>query len=480
MGLYLGIDVGTTTLSVVVLDVAAGCLLHTSTTPHGADCTTADDRARGRAEVDLHRIHALTLRQVRAAVEAVAARRDELRAVGVTGQQHGMALQDCDGRPVGPAITWQDRRVLESVPGTSETWLERVIRLAGGIPAFERMGCVPSRGYLGATLFWLQQQGHIPESADVACFVPDTAVTLLTGERACCDPTNGGSSGLLDVVSCQWDWGMIERLGLPSRLFPDVRLPGAVVGELRHDLLGELGLDAQLPVCVAIGDNQAAAFSALREPEASLSLNVGTGAQISAVLDAYQYVPSLQTRYFSGGRYLLVGAGLFGGRSYAYLRDLFRQVGEGLLGVTAGDDLYDRMNALASAVPSGCDGLRCSPLFTGSLLEPELRASFTGLTPQNLTPGHLTRALLEGMAEVFYEYYKMMLPLIGARRQLVGSGNGICLNPLFQRILAERFGAPLVLPAVQEAAATGAALVAAVGVGEFEDWSAVSRWIRYA
>ncbi|NLG28644.1 MAG: autoinducer-2 kinase, partial [Chloroflexi bacterium] len=91
-----------------------------------------------------------------------------------------------------------------------------------------------------------------------------------------------------------------------------------------------------------------------------------------------------------------------------------------------------------------------------------------------------TRALLEGMAEVFYEYYKMMLPFTGARRQLVGSGNGICLNRLFQRILAERFGLPLVLPAVEEAAATGAALVAAVGTGEFESWSAASRWIRYA
>ncbi|NLG28011.1 MAG: hypothetical protein GX557_08875, partial [Chloroflexi bacterium] len=417
MGLFLGIDLGTTTLSVVVLDVAAGCLLHASTTPHGADCTTADDRARGRAEVDIQRMQALTLRLVREAIEAVAARRDELRAVGVTGQQHGVALLDANGRPVGPAITWQDRRVLDLVPGTSETWLERVIRLAGGESAFERMGCVPSRGYLGATLYWLQQQGRIPQGADVACFVPDTAVTLLTGARARCDPTNGGSSGLLDVVNCQWDWGMIKRLGLPTRLLPAVQLPGTVVGELRGDLLGELGLDAPLPVCVAIGDNQAAAFGALRDPEASLSLNVGTGAQISAVLDAYRYVPSLQTRYFPGGRYLMVGAGLFGGRSYAYLRELFRQVGEGLLGVTAGGDLYDRMNVLASAVPSGCDGLRCSPLFTGSLLEPELRASFTGLTPQNLTPGHLTRALLEGMAEVFYEYYKMMLPFTGARRQ---------------------------------------------------------------
>jgi len=258
-----------------------------------------------------------------------------------------------------------------------------------------------------------------------------------------------------------------------------VRLPGSVVGELDAGLCDSLALAARLPVCVAIGDNQASVFGALREPAQSLCLNVGTGAQISAVMPDYRYLSTLQTRYFLGGRYLLVGAGLFGGRSYAYLRELFRQVGQAFYGGQGDEALYDQMTRLAEAVPAGCDGLRCSPLFTGSLLEPTLRASYTGITPQNLTPGHLTRALLEGMAEVFYRFYTEMMPTIGARTQLVGSGNGICLNALFQHILAERFGLPLAMPALQEAAATGAALTAAVGMGEFENWDAASRWIRY-
>lgn len=479
MGLYLGLDIGTTTLSVVVVDVEGRGLLYARTVAHEADATAAVDKARGWAEVDLDRVGQLLMGLLADAVQGLGQRRDALQAVGVTGQQHGMALLDAANRPLRSAITWQDRRVLEQVPGRTETYLEQFIRRAGGVPAFARMGCLPSRGYLGPTLSWLQQRGELPDDAAAVCFVPDYAVARLTGQPPVCDPTNGGSSGVMDVVDCQWDWEMIARLGLPARLFPQVRLPGAVVGELAEAVCARLGIERRLPVCVALGDNQASVFGAQRDPEQSLSLNVGTGAQISAVIGEYRYLPTLQTRYFPGGRYLLVGAGLFGGRSYAYLRDLFRQVGQAFYGGQGDEALYDQMTQLAEAVPAGCDGLRCSPLFTGSLLEPTLRASYTGITPQNLSPGHLTRALLEGMAEVFCSFYQEMLPTIGARAQLVGSGNGICLNRLFRRILAERFGLPLAIPALPEAAATGAALIAAVGVKELADLRAASHWIRY-
>jgi len=173
-----------------------------------------------------------------------------------------------------------------------------------------------------------------------------------------------------------------------------------------------------------------------------------------------------------------VGAGLFGGRSYAYLRDFFRQVGIVFFGISGDEELYDEMTQLASAVPSGSEGLRCTPLFTGTRTDPTVRASFMGISPQNFTPAHFTRALLEGIAKGFFDFYKRMKPVIGERAYLVGGGNGIRRNRLLAEILTETFDMPLHIPYHGEEAATGAALLAAVATRELESLDAAAALLR--
>jgi sugar (pentulose or hexulose) kinase len=174
----------------------------------------------------------------------------------------------------------------------------------------------------------------------------------------------------------------------------------------------------------------------------------------------------LETRPFVGDRYLLVGAGLTGGAAYAVLHDFIRQVGAEIFHVAA-EDLYAALNRLAAATPPGSDGLLCDPRFTGTRHEPNRRGSFSNLAPANFTPGHLARALLEGMAIAFHALYEAMLAA-GARprQRLIGAGNGMRRNPLLARIVAERFALPLATPRHTEEAAVGAALLASVAAGE--------------
>ncbi len=479
MALYIGLDIGTTTLSTVILDAQSGHLLARHTVLHGAGASTPEEKARGRAELDLWKLRSLVTQSLADIVSQIAARATEVRGIGVTGQMHGVAFLRPDATPVRTAITWEDRRADERFPGGHETYLERFIALAGGPDAFARTGCLPATGYLGPTLFWLRQNGLLPPPPTRACFVPDAVVSFLTGLPPYTDPTDGGSSGIFDIVAREWDWSLIARLGLPKEILPEVRETGEQAGGLLPALARQTGLPAGIPVFVALGDNQASFLGSVREPARGLSLTVGTGSQVSALVERFRRLPGLDTRYFPGGRYLLVGAGLFGGRSYAYLRDFFRRVGTSFFGGRGDEELYDRMTQLAAEVPPGAEGLRCSPIFTGTRLDPTVRASFTGLAPHNFTPGHLTRALLEGMAEGFHRFYEEMQPLAGERTHLVGSGNGLRRNRLLAEIVKQRFGLPLYFPALEEEAATGAALTAAVGTGELAKWDAASSLLQY-
>ena len=474
--MYIGLDIGTTSISAVVLDTESGALL----AQHSVANRAAIAAGAGRAEVDLARVQALAVEALAGITAEAGVDAAQIRGIGMTGQQHGVAFVDDAAAPAGPAITWQDLRVQSPMPGSQKSYLQTFVDRAGGRDAFQRMGCLPAAGFLGTTLFWLHEKDQLPAPPAMACFIPDAVAAFLSGETPLVDPTLAGSAGIFDIVSNQWDADLLRRVGLPSHLLPPIGRAGARLGGLRPEIAQKVGLPAGIPVGVAVGDNQASFIGSVQDPAASLLINVGTGGQISARTDDFHFIPGLENRPFPGGHYLLIGGGLFGGRSYAYLLDFFRQAGDALFDAAAGDDLYERMTALAAAVPAGCDGLRCSPLFTGTRVDPSLRASFTGLSPQNFTPGHVTRALLEGMAEGFHLFHAQMAPVIGDRAPLVGAGNGVRRNRLLAQILAARFAMPLHVPALSEEAAAGAAITAAVGAGEFGDLDeAMQKLLRY-
>ncbi len=473
MAVHVGIDVGTTNLAAVAWDSDGGHLRGRWSLPNGG----RRDDAPGRAELDLHVVQAQVIELL--ALVGAALPLESIAAVGVTGQQHGVGFLDGDGRPVARAITWQDQRAAHELLPSGETALQRYLRLAGGIEALDQLGCRPATGYLGPTLLWLLEMDQLPSESDVrACFVPDAAVAALIGQAPPCDPTDAGSSALYDIVGGAWDDSLAKRLGLPRDLLPPVVETGTQVGGLSEDAARATGLVAGTPVCVAMGDNQASYLGSVREPARTVLVNMGTGSQCSLMSPSFRRLPGVDTRAYPDGRYLFVGAGLFGGRSLAYLQGLFHRIGEAFWDQPSPPSL-DAMVALAQRTPPGADGLRCDPTFTGTRLDPNARGAFVGLTPQNLTPGHLTRALLEGMANAFSRLYRDMAASLGRREILVGAGNAIRRNPLLWELLGDSFDLPLVIPAWEEEAAVGAAMAAAVGVGAIRDWDAAAAAVRY-
>ena len=475
MARYLGLDIGTTTLTALVLDAACGQVVAVRTVGNACEVTDAADRRRGRSEWDAGGMIALAQEVIREVVAAGG----PVEGLGVTGQMHGMLLVDRDERPLGPFVGWQDRRGLEALAGTAGSYVERM-RAATESVGTPMCGCRPHTGYLGTTLFWMAAQGALPSMPFTVSFLPDYAVAVLTGARPVTDATDAAGSGLFDVANRRWDTGLLRELELPAAVLPEVRPSGSRAGGLTRAAAVATGLPEGLPVYVACGDNQASFAGSVGDYDASLLVNVGTGGQVSAYATRAAATGGLEARPYMDGGTLLVGAGLVGGRSYAWLRGVFREVGQAFYGARGDEDLYEAMNRLAAAVPPGSEGLRCEPLFTGTRQAPDRRGVWDGVGTANFTPGHMARALLEGTSAQFQAMYGEMEGLgAGGRSRLVGAGNGIRKNPLLREILEGTFGMPMAIPAHTEEAAFGAALLAAVGDGAFGSIREAGRVVRY-
>ncbi|MGB5048684.1 MAG: FGGY family carbohydrate kinase, partial [Caldilineaceae bacterium] len=205
--MYIGLDIGTTTLSAVILDTESGQLLAHQATPNRAGIAPGP----GRAELNMSRLAELTVECLTRIVTDSAIDPPSVRGIGVTGQQHGVAFFNGAGldgagldgvdTPARTAITWQDLRAQEMMPGSNQSYLHQLIQRAGGVEAFRRMGCVPAAGFLGTTLFWLRENEELPSPPVTACFIPDAIVTFLTGARPASDPTLAASSGLFDIIA---------------------------------------------------------------------------------------------------------------------------------------------------------------------------------------------------------------------------------------------------------------------------------------
>jgi sugar (pentulose or hexulose) kinase len=475
---FLGIDLGTTTISAVALDAAGGELLASRTVPNTAEITSPADKARGRSEWDVSAIARQACGCLRDLAGQLRGRGSELAGLGITGQQHGMVLVDPDLRPRSPLINWQDRRGDEVIPGTSETWVQRARALLGP-DAPQRTGCRLATGYLGLTLFWLKQHGLLT-GRSTACFLMDYLAADLTGGDPVTDPTCAASSGVFDVQRDEWDQPALDALDISPEQLPEIRQSGAPLGGLGQVAAEETGLPQGLPVFVGIGDNQASFLGSVAERDRTILVNVGTGGQVTAYSEHFVYHPELETRPFPRGGHLLVAAGLSGGSAYAALEGFFRAVGVEVLGATADEPLYPVMNRLAAGAPAGAGGVRCEPFFAGTRERPRLRAAWTGVSAENFTPANVTRALLEGMARTFASGQELIGSALGRRGSaLVGAGNGVRANPLLARLIGEGLGLPLRVPLHREEAACGAARLAAVGAGVFPDLAAACATLRY-
>ncbi len=384
-----------------------------------------------------------------AARKAAGTRGPEVTALGLSGQMHGVVLAGPDGRPLLPAVLWADAR--------STDYLHAYRSLDED--ARRRLANPPATGMAGPTLLWLRDnESGAYESAQLALQPKDWLRLRLTGEAAA-EPSDASATLLYDLYADDWDYEVVETLGLRSDLLAPLAVSSEVAGSLTREAAEHLGLRAGLPVAAGAADTAAAMLgSGLSEPGV-VQLTVGTGAQIVAPVDRPGPDPHPRTHL-----YRAAAPDLFYSMAAIQNAGLALEWARRVLGASWAE-VYEE----AFAVPAGAEGAAFLPYLSGERtphLDPGARGAWTGLGLGH-GRGHLLRAALEGVACALREGLETLEATGVSAPELRLAGGGTTREP-WRRLLADVLGRPLqLLPedVSASASARGAALLAGIASG---------------
>ena len=428
----LGIDIGTTTISAVILAIPTHRSCGVYTIASGADLQAAEPFAKTQDACGI-------VERVNKLIDALLHRCPAICAIGFTGQMHGIVYMDEDGHLLSPLYTWEDSRAGVAYDGVTPSTCEIIS---------ERTDWRVPPGYGLATHIDLLRHGKVPQNAAKLATIMDYAACHITGRRTpLCHVTNAASLGFFTPAH-GFDIHFLKELGVDPSILPAYTMENTVVGTYRG-----------IPVSVAIGDNQASFLGSVQRPEETVLINFGTGSQITLLYDGeapFDPTPEIEVRPYLCGESLISGSALCGGRAYALLESFFRaySVACGL----PDTEQYEVMNRLASQAIEEDTRLSVQTTFCGIRSDHTIRGAITGIGEDSLTPGALIAGTLYGMAEELYNMFRQM-PTERIQRVVV-SGNAVRKNPALRQVLTRVFGMEIAIPVHREEAAYGSALFA--------------------
>ena len=434
MPLVAGVDSSTQACKVVVRDADTGDLVREGRAAHPAG-TEVDPRAW---ETALH--------------EALAAAGglDDVEALSVGGQQHGMVCLDETGEVVRPALLWNDVR-------SADAAADLVAELDGGRAWADAVGVVPVASFTVSKLRWLADAE--PANADrtaAVCLPHDWLTWRLAGaaglETLTTDRSDASGTGYWSAATGEYRTDLLARaLRGRTPVLPRVAGPAEVVG--RH---GGVALGA------GAGDNAAAALG-LGARAGDVVVSIGTSGVVSAVSDAAAADPSGIVAGFADatGRHLPLVCTLNAARVLDAAAAMLRVS-------------LDELAELALQAPAGADGLVLVPYLEGERTPdlPHATGSVHGLTLRTSTPAHWARAAVEGLLCGLADGIEALAGQGAAVERVLLVGGG-ARSRAVQEIAPAVFGRPVLVPEPGEAVADGAARQAAWALtGQLPDWAA--------
>ncbi len=398
----------------------------------------------------------------RVLLEAKVAPRN-VAAIGITNQRETTILWDRDGRPIANALVWQDRRTAPLCEELRERGLEPLFR--------QRTGLLLDPYFSGTKLRWLLDT--IPgarrraEAGELMFGTVDTWLLYRLAGVHATDYSNASRTLMYNIVDLRWDDELLGALAVPPSLLPTVQASSGPFGETA--LLG-----APIPVSGVAGDQQAALFGQAAFRPGMAKNTYGTGAFLlmnvgDRPVASQSLVATIAWGLSRGGRdevtYALEGSVFIAGAAVQWLRDEL-----GLIATSADSE------PLAASVPDS-NGVYVVPAFVGlgaPHWDPHARGAILGLT-RGATRAHLVRATLEAMAFQTRDVIEAVEAGSGVALSELRVDGGAAANDLLLQVQADILGRDVVRPAVLETTALGAAYLAGLAVGFWQDAEDVAR-----
>lgn len=381
---------------------------------------------------------------------------DDIAAIGLTGQMHGAVVLDRAGEVLRPAILWNDQRtaaecdvIREAVGG-----VERLVTITGNDAL---------TGFTAPKLVWIRDNEPDVWARIAHVLLPKDYVRLrLTGDYAL-DKADGAGTILFDLAARDWSAEILGALEIDPAWLPPTFEGPAVTGSITKNAAEATGLRAGTPVVAGGGDQAANGVGVGAVAPGVIALSLGTSGVIFAATDRPLFEPRGRVHAFCHAvpdRWHMMSVMLSAAGSLRWFRDALAP------GVAFAD-----LAASAAEVPVGSEGLIFLPYLTGERSphpDPLARGAFIGLTVTH-DRRHMTRAVLEGVAFGLRDGLDLMTQAgMPAPSEIRASGGGTA-SPLWRQILADVLGAEIATVNTTEAAAYGAAILAAVGAGWYRN-----------
>jgi glycerol kinase len=472
MNYILALDQGTTSSRAIIFDgtgkpVASHAIVFKQIFPH-AGWVEHDAREIWQSQLaaSLASIGLLEGKLGKAAL-------DKLAAIGITNQRETTVLWDrATGEPIYNAIVWQDRRTAARCEALTKSGKAGLIQ--------QKTGLVLDAYFSATKLEWLLD--NVPTAKERAergelCFgtIDSWLIYKLTaGKVHATDVSNASRTMLFNIHTLAWDRDLLKLFNIPKAVLPKVVPSSGVLGQTQAKLFASAGLKRAIPIAGVAGDQQAATFGQNCFAPGTAKNTYGTGCFMLmntgrvAVASQNKLLTTIgwQTKQNKPSRpaYCLEGSVFMGGATVQWLRD-------GLQIISKASDV----EPLAASVPDTGD-CYLVPAFTG-LGTPHwdgfARGTLIGMT-RGTTRAHIARAALEAICLQSADVFIAMQADSGIALTELRVDGGATANNLLMQLQADVLGVPVVRPVVTETTALGAAYLAGLAVGVWQDAAELS------
>lgn len=376
--------------------------------------------------------------------------KEELKSISFSGQMHGLVVLDEEDKVIRPAIIWCDQRTEEEcIELNSLPWLGKVT------------GNQALTGFTAPKILWLKNNEYENFQKIKKIMLPKDYIAYKLSKIHGIDVSDTSGTLILNVLERKWAEEMIEYLGIREENLGKVFESVEVIGNIDKEIARSFGINEDVKIVIGGGDQAVGAVGVGAIKEGIISVALGTSGVVFSSTDEYRADKNYRLHSFcdANDKYHQMGVMLSAAGAFKWWVE----------DVNESKD-YKYYNEIAEKIEVGSKGLFFMPYLIGERTphnDSNIRGSFIGLT-YNHKKGEMTRAVLEGVAFALRDSFELLKEM-GIKIEKIRVSGGGAKSRLWKQILADVLGKTVVsIDSAAEGPALGAAILAAVGAKRYK------------